>query len=113
MRVAVLMMMGVFMLMRVFMFMFMVMFMVMVVVMDVHMDMGVLMVMAVLTAFVRMIMPLLQMNVKIHRVDPALAGAAEMEMISLHMKALKSFFKDFPVCAEIQKSGDRHVSADP
>ena len=65
---------------------------------------AVLMLMAVLTA--------LQVHINVEGVDPALFCPAKMEMVAVHMEALKGSLQALSVRPQIQKGPHRHISAD-
>ena len=65
---------------------------------------GVLVLMAVL--------PALQVHIKVEGVDPALFRPAKMEMVAVHMEALKGSLQALSVRPQIQKGPHRHISAD-
>ena len=74
------------------------------VVMGMFVVVAVLILMAVLTA--------LQVHIKVEGVDPALFRPAKMEMVAIHMEALKGSLQALSVRPQIQKGPHRHISAD-
>ena len=65
---------------------------------------AVLVLMAVLTA--------LQVHIKVEGVDPALFRPAKVEMVAVHMEALKGSLQALSVRPQIQEGPHRHISAD-
>ena len=54
----------------------------------------------------------LQMDVEVAGIDAAFGGAGNVEMPAVQMEALEGFPELFLVCAQIQKGGGGHISAD-
>ena len=70
--------------------------------------MGMFVVVLVLMA----VLPALQVHIKVEGVDPALFRPAKMEMVAVHMEALKGSLQALSVRPQIQKGPHRHISAD-
>ena len=58
------------------------------------------------------VLPALQVHIKVEGVDPALFRPAKMEMVAVHMEALKGSLQALSVRPQIQKGPHRHISAD-
>ena len=72
--------------------------------------MGMFVVVAVLVLMA--VLPALQVHIKVEGVDPALFRPAKMEMVAVHMEALKGSLQALSVRPQIQKGPHRHISAD-
>ena len=59
-----------------------------------------------------LVLPALQVHIKVEGIDPALFRPAKMEMVAVHMEALKGSLQALSVRPQIQKSPHRHISAD-
>ena len=72
--------------------------------------MGMLVIVGVLVLMA--VLPALQVHIKVEGVDPALFRPAKMEMVAVHMEALKGSLQALSVRPQIQKGPHRHISAD-
>lgn len=82
----------------------------MLVVMGMFVGMGMFVVVGVLVLMA--VLPALQVHIKVEGVDPALFRPAKMEMVAVHMEALKGSLQALSVRPQIQKGPHRHISAD-
>ena len=82
----------------------------MLVVMGMFVGMGMFVVVGVLVLMA--VLPALQVHIKVEGVDPALFRPAKMEMVAVHMEALKGSLQALSVRPQIQKGPHRHIPAD-
>ena len=72
--------------------------------------MGMLVIVAVSVGV--LVLMALQVHIKVEGVDLALFRPAKMEMVAVHMEALKGSLQALSVRPQIQKGPHRHISAD-